>query len=63
MKEKIELRLAELKQQKEQWDKQLQDINDGRLPSIPAYFDMVYRNILMCAYQIDTLEWVLKKAM
>lgn len=60
MKEKIEARIAECQKELDKWNEQWRQIQEGELPMMPPFADMVNRHIAMYSYRIVELKWVLE---
>ncbi|MFA5366621.1 MAG: hypothetical protein WC333_01955 [Dehalococcoidia bacterium] len=61
MKEKIQARIDEYQKELDKWKEQWRQIQDGELPMMPPFADMVNRHLAMYGYQIGELKWVLEQ--
>jgi uridine kinase len=61
MKEKIQARIDEYQKELDKWNEQWRQIQDGEIPMMPPYADMVVRHQAMYGYQIAELKWVLEQ--
>jgi hypothetical protein len=60
LRDKIQARIDEYQKELDKWNEQWRQIQDGEIPMMPPYADMVNRHIAMYSYQIRELKWVLK---
>jgi hypothetical protein len=61
MKEKIQSRIDGYQKELDKWNAMWKQVEDGEIPNMPAFTDMVLRNQAMYIHQIVELKWVLEQ--